>query len=211
MKLLSAYLLVPVTLSALSLLTGCSSDQPSPSNTAGASAGGAAQAGSSAAGSSAAGASVAGATAGGGAGGASSAGGGSGGANTAGGGPSSAGGAAVEASFATVKTVIMASCFGGGCHNEEGNPLQMEIDDKLYGTLTSKSTKNCGKLLNTANPAESALVKVLLGDCGTPPNTTPRMPFQKCWPGDLPADNEACVSTANVEAIKAWIAKGAPQ
>jgi len=107
----------------------------------------------------------------------------------------------------------MSTCFGNGCHNQEGNPLQMPIDDKLYGKLTAHTTVNCGKLINTASPADSALVKVLQGDCGPMPrtkaNTTPRMPWDRCFDGDV--DSEFCVAPAKVAAIQAWIAKGAPQ
>jgi len=83
----------------------------------------------------------------------------------------------------------------------------MELNDKLYTTLTTHVTQNCGKLVNTATPADSALVKVLLGDCGTAPNITPRMPEDKCFQGDT--DMDLCVSTPKIEAIKSWIAMGA--
>jgi hypothetical protein len=85
----------------------------------------------------------------------------------------------------------------------------MKLDDKLYGILTTHETLNCGKLINTANPPDSALVKVLKGDCGTPPNITRRMPEDQCFEGDV--DTELCVSPTRIAAIQAWIAKGAPQ
>lgn len=139
--------------------------------------------------------------------------GGSGGASGGSGGAGTAGGATVEASFATVKTLIGTSCIGGnGCHGQEGNPLEMTADGTLYATVIGHTTANCGKLINTASPADSALVKLLLADCGTPPGMiTRRMPYQKCWDGDSPADNVDCVPPATVAAIQAWIAKGAPQ
>ena len=219
MKLRTSNLAVVATLVAALLLANCSSDNPSGSaNTAGAPAAGASPGGSAGkAGSAAAGASAAGAAAGG-------AGGGSGGAHVAGGGAgggaaggagnaAGAGGApALEASFNTVKAVIQMSCFGAGCHGEPGNPLQMKIDDQLYGTLMDHTTKNCGKLINTASPADSAFIKLMLGDCGTPPNVTSRMPFGSCFQGDVPGpDAPTCVLPEKVAAIQAWITKGAPQ
>lgn len=110
------------------------------------------------------------------------------------------------ASFATVKGIIMKSCFGNGCHGQEGNPLQMKLDDTLYTTLTTHMTMNCGMLVNKASPADSALVKLLKGSC----NGTERMPFGTCFDGDTPEDNAGCVPTADVNAIQAWIAAGAP-
>ncbi|HYQ42670.1 MAG TPA: hypothetical protein VER11_11905 [Polyangiaceae bacterium] len=223
MKLLSSHFVAPVVLSALSVVVavaGCSSDQSPGGGTAGASPGGASSGGKAGSGG---GVSVAGAPAGGAGGtagagtagagtaGAGTAGAGTAGAGTAGAGTAGAGtaggGPTVEASFATVKAMINMSCFGGGCHGEAGNPLQMEIDDKLYGTLMSHMTAHCGKLVNTTSPADSALVKLLLADCGG----TPRMPYHSCWDGDKPEDNPTCVPTATVDAVKAWIMKGAPQ
>jgi len=216
----SSYFVAPAILAALSILVGCSSDGSGGNSTAGAGPGGASgkagSAGASAAGATAAGASSGGtagsvaggssSSAGGGSGGASSAGGGSGGASTGG----TSGGAAVEATFATVKSIIQASCFGAGCHSEMGNPLQMKVDASLYGTLTTHMTMNCGKMVDIANPADSALVKVLKGSCGTPPNVTPRMPFQVCMDGDTDPDSP-CIQPDKIAAIQAWIAKGAPQ
>ena len=210
----SSYFVAPAILAALSILVACSSDGSGGNSAAGAGPGGASgKAGSSAAGATAAGASSGGSgaggsssSAGGGSGGASTAGGGSGGASTAGRG----GAPAVEATFATVKSIIQASCFGAGCHSDMGNPLQMKVDASLYGTLTTHMTMNCGKMVDIANPADSALVKVLKGSCGTPPNVTPRMPFQVCMDVDTDPDSP-CIQPDKIAAIQAWIAKGAPQ
>lgn len=79
----------------------------------------------------------------------------------------------------------------------------MEVGEKLYGTLTSYSTRTCGKLVNTAQPAESALVKLLRGSC----NGVQRMPFGVCVEDGDPS----CVLPEYIAAIQAWIAKGAPQ
>jgi len=227
MKLLSSHFVVPAFLAALSSLAGCSSDNPAAGNTAGSSpggstgkagsagsgVGGASTAGTGAGGANTAGASVGGAGASAGSAGSGTAGAGTAGTGTAGSGTAgsgTAGGAAVEASFAMVKDVINSTCFGNGCHSQEGNPLQMKIDDKLYATLTTHVTMNCGKLINTASPADSAIVKLLKADCGTAaPKITPRMPWDKCFQDD-PSSEEFCVPPAKIAAIQAWIAKGAP-
>ncbi len=118
----------------------------------------------------------------------------------------------MEASFNTVKEMIrLTPCTGAGCHGEEGTPMHWGPDDpKLYELVTTYTTTNCGKLVNVANPADSALLKVLVGECGTAPNITGRMPYGKCFVGDGP-EVESCVSPAKIEAIKQWITKGAPQ
>ena len=211
MKFSPSIFAVPATLLAVLLLANCSSDPaPAPPASAGstsATAGSAGKAGVAGSGGSAGG----GASAGGASAGGPSAGGSSAGAGTAGAG--TAGGAAVDATYATVRSLLGGTkCNGGnGCHGQEGNPLPMANDDKLYGTLMSHTTKNCGKTINVASPADSALIKLMLGDCGTAPNVTPRMPREQCWDGDKPEENEYCVPTATVAAVQAWIAKGAPQ
>ena len=128
-------------------------------------------------------------------------------------GSGTAGGAAIEASFAMVKDLITTSCFGGnGCHGQEGNPMELKLDDSLYTTLTTHTTKTCGKVVNLTSPAESALVKLMQGSCGTPPNVTERMPFGgSCVDGDTDPDSTVCVPPAKIAAVQAWIAKGAPK
>ena len=216
MKLLSSSFAASAALATLSLLAGCSSsDDPMPS-AGGAPAGGSPSVGGSSAGKGGAlavgggGVSAGGGGAGGsvtvGGGGASAAGAGGLGAGGGSAGTGTAGGAAVEASFATVKGMIGMSCFGGLCHDLNENPLHLYLDDKLYTTLMTHVTKKCGKLVDTANPAESALVKLLKADC----NGTARMPYQECWDGD-PQDSDNCIHSATVAAIQAWITKGAPQ
>jgi len=191
----------PALVAASFLLAGCSSDNSPGGNvsTAGSASGGKPGAG----GSLGAGGSGAGGSSG------SSAGGGAG-LGTAGAGSVGAGGAAIAGSFAAVKGIIAKSCFGAICHDLNENPLKLKPEDTLYATLTSHVTKNCGKLVNTASPADSALVKILQQSCGTPPNTTQRMPYGACFDGDTPEDNSACIPLADVATIQAWIAKGAP-
>jgi len=215
MNIRSSIFAAPPILAAGLLLVNCSStDTPAGGNSGGTPAGGA----STTAG---AGGSKAGATSGGGgsnAGGQSTSGSSSGGAAAGSSGASGSGGAGAgtggagiagsaggpPATFATVKSIISLQCFGSGCHSETGNPLQLTMDGAtLYPKLLAYTTTNCGKLVNTASPADSALVKVLKADC----NGTPRMPFQMC-PED---DDPRCVTAENVAAIQAWIARGAPQ
>jgi len=204
MKLLFSHFSVPVLLAASTLLAGCSSDNPAGGNTAGTSAGGASSGGKGGSGGSNGG-SVSGGGAGSGGAAAGGTAGSPGAAGTAGGGP------AVEASFATVKNVIALNCFGGGCHSDGGNPFQMKADDTLYASLTTHTTANCGAVINKTSPADSALVKVLKGDCGTPPDKiTPRMPLGTCFDGDTDPESP-CIQPATIAAIQAWIAKGAPK
>jgi hypothetical protein len=77
-------------------------------------------------------------------------------------------------------------------------------DDALYTFMKGYTTRNCGALINVANPAESGLVKVLKGTCGA----TPVMPMDKCYvdKGALAGD---CVPPETVSAIQQWIAAGA--
>jgi hypothetical protein len=212
MKLLSTYFVAPAILAALSFVAGCSSDSPPPVSTGGG-------AGSSAAGAAAAGkGGSAGSSALGGAGGASAgaagtpstAGGGSGGAGVAGAGGSGGGEPPIEASFNTLKALIGKSCTGSPCHGEESIPLHWTVGDpKLYEMVTTHVTKNCGKLVNTASPADSALIKLLQGDCGVAPNVTERMPWRACW-DEMDQSEYPCVPPETVAAIQEWIAKGAP-
>jgi hypothetical protein len=106
--------------------------------------------------------------------------------------------------------IRLTPCTGGACHGVEFVPLHWSADDpKLHETLMTHVTKNCGKLVNTANPADSALIKVLQGDCGVAPNITKRMPLEACW-DEMPQTEYPCIPPEKVAAIQAWIAKGAP-
>jgi hypothetical protein len=97
----------------------------------------------------------------------------------------------------------MTSCFGAGCHSDAANPLQLEVNDKLYQRLTSYTTRTCGKLLDTTNASQSALVKLLRGRC----NGVNRMPFGVCVEDGDPS----CIAPEYIAAIQDWIARGAPQ
>ena len=196
MKQLFSHFTAPV-LAAVSMLlvAGCSSDNSSAGNTAGTNSGGSSSGGNPA--SSGGGVSVGGAGTGG------------GGAGSATAGSGNAGGPA--ASYAEVQAIILRSCFGAICHDLAENPLKLKPVETMYSTLTTHVTANCGKLVNTTSPADSALVKILQGSCGTAPNITERMPYQTCSDGDTPEESAGCVPTADVATIQAWIAKGATQ
>lgn len=126
---------------------------------------------------------------------------GGGGSATAGSGGS--GGGAIEPTFNMVKGMIQSSCFGGLCHDLAEHPLKLKLDDALYTTLTTYSTKHCGPLVKVGSPQESALVKLLKGPCGE----TERMPYGKCnQDGD-----EGCVSPEIIAALEQWIMSGAPK
>ncbi len=83
-------------------------------------------------------------------------------------------------------------------------------DPKLYELVTTYTTTNCGKLVNVANPADSALLKVLVGECGHGSQYHWTDALWEVLRGDGP-EVESCVSPAKIEAIKQWITKGAPQ
>lgn len=119
------------------------------------------------------------------------------------GGAAGSGGSAPQPTFEGVKTMIQASCFGGLCHDLAEHKLKLKIDDALYTTLTTYSTKNCGPLVKVGNPQESALIRLLKGPCGE----TERMPYGKCFQdGD-----EGCVSPETIAALEQWVMAGAPK
>jgi|GEM_PF-742406 len=107
--------------------------------------------------------------------------------------------------FETVRLMFEAAqCSGSNCHYGGKNHFQMgKSADQLYTYMMSFKTLQCGKLIDTANPAQSALVKYLRGPCGE----IERMPSYKCFDdGD-----ELCVPEYYIQAVEAWIAKGAPR
>lgn len=107
--------------------------------------------------------------------------------------------------FETVRLMFQgAPCSGSSCHFGGRNHLQVDkTADQLYSYMMSFKTLECGKLIDTANPSQSALVKYLRGPCGK----IERMPSFKCFDdGD-----EQCVPEYYIQAIEQWIAKGAPR
>ncbi|MGK3991858.1 hypothetical protein [Sorangium sp. So ce1024] len=126
-------------------------------------------------------------------------------ASTSGAGGSGGSGDEIPPTFATVKFVIQnASCFGAGCHNDEMNPLDLQLNDELHSRLLSHVSKNCGDIpiVTPGNPEESALVKILKGPCGP----TPRMPIECVNDGDA-----KCVPDEYIDAIAQWITNGAAE
>ena len=107
--------------------------------------------------------------------------------------------------FETVRLMFEAAqCSGSNCHYGGKNHFQMgKSADQLYTYMMSFKTLQCGKLIDTANPAQSALVRYLRGPCGE----IERMPSYKCFDdGD-----EQCVPEYYIQAIEQWIADGAPR
>lgn len=107
--------------------------------------------------------------------------------------------------FETVRLMFEAAeCSGSSCHFGGRNHLQVnKSPDALYTYMKSFTTLACGKLIDTTNPAESALVKYLRGPCGN----IERMPQFKCSDGT----EEWCVPEYYIQFIQDWIAKGAPR
>ena len=125
-------------------------------------------------------------------------------------GASPVGTAGASPGFTMMKDLIQTSCYGSSCHDLSEQRLHLNVDDPagLYTKLTTYTTTTCGKLVNTANPAESALVKVLQADC----NGILRMPYGKCFaPTDPFYDESQCVPPQKIAQIQAWIAMGAPK
>jgi hypothetical protein len=219
------------TVIILSTLAGCSS-QDSPSGTGGSATGGShasggsgglASAGQSSGGSggtlstggglstggqNAAGQGVGGQSTGG-VGGSGTSGGGAGGSAGSNGGATtggSGGGEIIPPTFDTLKLVLKSNlgCLGADCHgggNQQAPTLT--ISDKLYTTLTTTMSPDCGNipLVKPGKPDESALVKIIKGPCGS----IDRMPLG-CTEQD---DN--CVPAEYIAAITQWVANGAPQ
>lgn len=124
-------------------------------------------------------------------------------------------GSAIPATFETLKLVLgggggimpcaAAPCHGVGGKAPPGNPLELppNNDAQLYTNLTSHVSKACNntKVVSPGNPAQSALVTILRGPCGT----TPRMPYG-CDP-----QAGGCIPDEYIAAVTQWIANGAPQ
>lgn len=119
-------------------------------------------------------------------------------------GGSGAGPALVEASFATVRQVVVqAHCADASCHNGEVKP-RLQDDATLHATLTSHISVACGNIpvVTPGNPEQSALVKLLKGPCGE----LPRMP-NGCV--SEPIEEYTCLPPAYIDAIERWVRDGA--
>jgi hypothetical protein len=184
--------------SVLLLVASCSEDAAPSTGTplAGTSAGGMNAAGMSAAGMSAAGMNASGAPA-------------AGSSGTAG------NASTLAPTFATVKLVFggggsIMTCAAAPCHGVNGmappsKPLELPTNDdqKLYTNLTTYVSKACNDttLVTPGKPEQSALLTILKGPCGM----TPRMPY------GCTTEAGDCIPDDYIEAVKQWIANGAPR
>ncbi len=144
---------------------------------------------------------------------------------TGSGGTGTGGGTHEFVSFQTLKDVLSGyridrpdySCASSDCHSgghdHSDVPLRLVEDEGLYAELTTHVSVKCGniKVVEPGDPANSALIKVLRGGCDDnvipPDKPTPRMPFgceETEW-------ENSCVAYDYIDAIEAWIAKGAPE
>jgi hypothetical protein len=120
----------------------------------------------------------------------------------------------VPATFDTVKLVFgggggIMPCSAAPCHGVNGvappaRPLELPPNDdqQLYTNLTTYVSAACNdtKLVTPGNPAQSALITILTGPCGT----TPRMPY------GCSAEAGDCIPDEYIAAVAQWIANGAP-
>lgn len=109
--------------------------------------------------------------------------------------------------FETVKAVMDFGCYGAQCHDLEEHPLHLKgTDEEIIETMKTHMVQKCDGALvvNTASPADSALVRVLSGACGD----IPRMP-PTCMGCDQYPDNTSCIPDDYIQAIQQWIADGA--
>jgi hypothetical protein len=103
------------------------------------------------------------------------------------------------ANFAGVTEVLHFYCGGAGCHNETQAPKFFD-DAGLYTMLTTYTVAKCGGrvLVKPCKPEESALYLVQKGQC----EGVEKMP-------------KGCIDTCTVpddlEAVRQWIANGAPR
>jgi hypothetical protein len=110
----------------------------------------------------------------------------------------------VEASFATVRQVVVqAHCADASCHNGEVKP-RLQDDATLHTTLTTHISKACGNIpvVTPGNPEQSALVKLIKGPCGE----LPRMP-NGCV--STPIEEYTCLPPDYIDAIERWVRNGA--
>jgi hypothetical protein len=115
--------------------------------------------------------------------------------------------------FENLKFILTAptpACTASDCHGVNGpNKFQMTTRDDafLYNSLTTHVSLNCGNILvvSPGHPEQSALVKIIKGECVGPCTTTPRMP-KDCTP-----EMENCLPDDMISSIEKWILAGAPR
>lgn len=210
-------------MAALLLLAGCTvvPDPPAPVFTGGsAGSGGMGAAGAGVSGGGLSGASGLGGQSGGGVGAGGSGGGGGLGGQSGAGGAGGSSGSGVGGSippptptFDTLKFVLgatMPPCVASDCHGGTHMELPLlVVNDQLYTELTTHVSVACGNipLVTPSNPEQSALVKILKGPCGVPPDDIPRMP-NGCIEDEF---GSTCVPNDYIAAIEQWVRNGAPQ
>jgi hypothetical protein len=140
-----------------------------------------------------------------------SAAGGSGGANTAGGGAGAGGsGGATGATFAAVAAILMSNCTTAMCHDGAAGSTKTDLRNNsgLRGRIVSVTDSKLGPTCNgktiivPGQPTMSLLYQKVSGT-GIPSGCGDKMP-DEC-PSKRP-----CLTTAQVETIRDWIAAGAP-
>jgi hypothetical protein len=115
--------------------------------------------------------------------------------------------------YDTLKAVLngtMPPCVASDCHGGTHMELPLlVVSDQLYTELTTHISVACGNipLIMPGNPEQSALVKIIKGPCGVPPDEIPRMP-NGCIEDEF---GSTCVPNDYIAAIEQWVLNGAPQ
>lgn len=109
------------------------------------------------------------------------------------------GAASALAQYATIREIITFKCGGAGCHSGEMAPRLVD-DDQLSGTLRSFVAQRCGNrpLVVPGSPEGSAFYLAQRGECAPQLPLMPLGCVDNCTPPDY------------VDAVRAWIASGAP-
>ncbi len=110
---------------------------------------------------------------------------------------------AANAPLSTLQTKILTpDCATSLCHREKSPyaPLSLE-DGQSYGALVNRPAAQAPSILlvNPGHPDESYLMLKMLGTVGTSGSASTRMP-----------PNKPALSADRIEAVRAWILRGAP-
>lgn len=130
-------------------------------------------------------------------------------------GTATAGGEPPPPTWETMRNAITYStifCAASDCHGNFEGRLNLQDDEGLYTRLTTWTSELCGNKLvvNPGNPEHSAILDVFTTGCGdvfpkcqVGTECIPQMPIG-CQPGF------DCIAPEKTEAIRQWIANGAP-